>query len=325
MSEQIEKAVWAGSTKKDLYDKYNALVDQYNSRELPSTEVAAKKREVETTIATANSIVKDMGNIEASVQKAIATLVSLSDQYQNINAAIAAKNGELKDILGFEVEANSTIALITAKDELVAEKEAEAKNVVANAKQEATEIISAANSESSRIKQEQDRQQAEWTYDFERSKKHQNDELTDQLNIRIKDVDERIRSVELREKDVTEREKGVDALELKITELEELKAGEIAEAVEAAKAEAKRSFDTSKSFSDRAHAQDLEMKDVKINALEEKVAELTKQLSEANGIISQANASVADMAKSALSAQADRETVAKLSEIVAQNSGNQKR
>ena len=57
-----------------------------------------------------------------------------------------------------------------------------------------------------------------------------------------------------------------------------------------------------------------------METLYDKVTDLTSQLTRANEMIAGANDQVADMAKSALQAQADAATVSKVSEIAAGSS-----
>ena len=88
---------------------------------------------------------------------------------------------------------------------MLAEKSAEALTIIATAKSEAKDIISASNQEASDMKASQAKSKSEWEYDFARDKKAASDELTDELNVRIKAVDQRVA-------DVSAREDAADAL-----------------------------------------------------------------------------------------------------------------
>jgi len=320
MSEQtpkIEKAEWIGASKKSLFDKFNKLVDTINSETVTSTADVISKREDATTVASANSIVSDIAGIRTSAESAMDAIVVMSDQYQNLNAAITSKRKELKDILGFEVEANSTIALVTAKDAILVEKTAEAATIIANAKAEAKDIISAANQEASQMKAEQERKSEEWDYKFKRSSQESEDTLQDTLDGRIKAVDLRVSEVAAREDVADTKDTLIESLQEELVEVNASIVEQIATAIESEKTSIAKSAAVSKGFSDRAHKQDLEMKDLAISGLESKVSDISGQLSKSTELVATANASVSTMAVAALTAQGDAQTIAKVAEVAA--------
>ena len=91
----------------------------------------------------------------------------------------------------------------------------------------------------------------------------------------------------------------------------------IATAVEEATAKLEKSHAIAKSYMSKEHAADMKIAEAKAESLTEKVTDLSTQLTKANDMIAGANNQVADMAKSALQAQADAATVSKVSEIAA--------
>jgi hypothetical protein len=311
------KAEWVGASKKSLFDLHNTLIAKLNSESITTTSDVAATKATEINITSANSIAGDMDGIRSSVQNTMDAIAVMSEQYSSLNVSITAKRTELKDILGFEVEANSAIALVTAKDAMLAEKAAEAVTIIATAKSEAKDIVSAASQEASDMKATQAKSKAEWEYDFARSSKASKDELQDTLDLRIKAVDERVAEVSAREDVADARDERIATLEDQLATLEESIVERIAAAIDAEKASIAKSAATAKSFSDRAHTQDLAMKDVTIDGLTEKVTDISSQLTKSTELISKANDSVADMARAALTSQGDANTIAKVAEVAA--------
>ncbi len=312
------------NTKAEILEAYNKLEVQIANAKVATTQQVVATKAKDVAVTAAKQTTSTIASIEATAMDSIKHLLGLTEQCNELDAAIVIKKQEIKDIHDFEYNANSCATIVAAQNELVATKQSEAVSIVANAKTEATDIISEANTKASEIKQSQTRKQAEWDYDFKRNCQIASDNFQDGLDIRE-------RELATKEDAVSLREDTADALETKVlsltSELEEFKSAQsevVATAVESIKEDIAKSSAISKGFSDRAHKQDLAMKDIEISTLTDKVNDLTSQLGKSTELVANANASVADMAKSALTAAADKQTVAELTNIVASAGQNKK-
>ena len=317
MSEATAPVSFVGSTKSEIWKAYQELLKSKNSQTVQTTTEVASTKVKTATVSSADTIVTKMATIQDDIASSIAILVSLAGQYQTVTDAIAVKQAELKDIHDFEVEANSTISLIAAKNQLLADKTAEADTIIKNARQQATDLISAANDQVTLIKLEQKRKNDEYAYEFTRKQKSDLDTLKDKIDAEIKSVDARIAAV-------LEREKLADEKDAKITELTkrvEIIEGEtltkISQAIEDAKKKADTSAAIARSYLEKEHKAETSIKDAKIESLAEKVADLQSQITKSTELVASANRNVSEMAMSALKAQGDSATIAKVSEIAA--------
>jgi len=313
-----EKAVsFVGSTKSEIWKAYQAELKNKNNQTVQTTTEVASAKVKTATISEAETIVSKMANIQDEIASSIAILVMLGTQYTTVTEAISVKQTELKDIHDFEVEANSTISLIATKNQLLADKTSEADTIIKNARQQATDIITAAHTESTGIKLENDRKKSEYEYEFKRKEKADLDALQDKLDVRTKAVNDR-------EKELIERERIANERDAKIVELTkalEFKESEtlakVNQAIEDAKKKAETSAAIARNYLEKEHKAETSIKDAKIESLAEKVHDLQEQITKSTELVASANRNVSEMAMSALKAQADSATVAKVSEIAA--------
>jgi len=308
---------FVGSTKSEIWKAYQELLKSNNSQTIQTTTEVASTKVKTATVSAANTIVTKMTTIQDDIASSIAILVNLADQYQTVTDAIAVKQAELKDIHNFEIEANSTISLIAAKNQLLADKTTEADTIIKNARQQATEIISAANDQIATIKLEQKRKNDEYAYEFARKSKADQDALQDTLNIKIKDVENRIVIVAEREKMVNDKDAKIAELTAILESKDSAIAAQISAAVETAQKKEATSNAIARSYLEKEHKAETSIKDAKIESLTEKVIDLQEQIAKSAELVAAANKNVSEMAMSALKSQGDSATIAKVSEIAA--------
>ena len=314
-------------SKSDIWAKLKevkAQLDASPKSPVTTTEVAETTK-VTKAVAVASSVSVDV--VEKAVTELVSKFAETKDQYTSIVTAIDAKKKELKDILDLEVEANTLVAIVATKEQLVAKKDAEATALIESAKERATEIadeIKARRAEAdeairvaiANAKQAREREQEEYVYNFTRKKKAELDAHNDDIASKNKVLDDR-------EASIVTREATVKALDTEIAELKATMDAKIAKA----EAEAKKSAESSANFAKlmivKEHEASVSIKDARIATLEEKVAELTAQLNKAQDQVVAAHGKVTDMAQSAFQAQGDAATITRVSEL-AVSSGNKK-
>lgn len=313
-------------SKSEIWAELKAVKAQLDATPkapVTTTEVAETTK-VTKAVAVASSVSVDV--VEKAVSELVAKVAETKDQYSSIVTAIDAKKAELKDILDIEVAANTLVALITTKDQLVAKKDAEAEALIENAKARALEIAEEAKArrneadEYIRVTNEnaklaRARELEEYEYNFARTKKTTIDAHNDAINAKNKVLDEREASIAV-------RESTVKALDTEIAELKSLMDVRVAKA----EAEAKKSAEASANFAKlmlvKEHEASTSIKDARIATLEEKVAELTAQLNKAQDQVVSAHEKVTEMAKGAFQAQGDSATITRVAEMAV--SGNKK-
>ncbi len=295
-----------------------------------STVQAATTAKVTKAVNTANKI--DVNDIETSVNALIAKIGDAKEQYTDLTTAIEAKTQELKDIHSLEVEANTLVAVVATKNQLVADKEAKAVEIIADADDRAKAIIADANdkaqtvrdgitAERAQTKQDNERAEEEYAYNFKRKKQAETDALQDTLDEKVKVIVEREEAVALREEAADDKDAEIDNL------TNEIEVGKITlntlieEAVAKAKKGAETSANIAKSMDKKAHEAEMTIKDARIDTLEEKVNDLIEQLNIANTAVADAQEKVTTIATNALDNQKNADTVTRIAELNATGNG----
>ncbi len=323
---ELKSKVGKSATK--IWDAYQEALEELKAKEGPvlSTLAVAKKEKTSKALKTASNI--DVENIGAAVQGLVDNISSAKEEYEDLQTAISAKRAELMDVHRLEAEANSLVAIAVAKDELVARKEEEAKTIILKAEERAAILVDTAKENSTNIAEEaannrtatkmiQARQEEEWNYTFGRSTRQQEDLLQDDLNLKIKKVEERQELVSDREKDIDTLDVRIETLEALLQAEKDFTANKILDAIEKTKKGAAQSAAISKAMDDKGHKAEVSIATARIETLTEPVTDLHDRLETANDNVLRANDKVASMAQSALKAGADAATVARVSEIAA--------
>ena len=314
-------------SKSDIWAELKAVKAQLDAAPkapVTTTEVAETTK-VSKAVAVASAVSVDV--VEQAVTALVSKVAEAKDQYNSIVTAIDAKKVELKDILDIEVEANTLVAIVATKEQLVAKKDAEAIALIESAKERAIEIadeIKARRAEAEEsirsinatAKQAREREQEEYTYNFARTKKSQIDAHNDEINAKNKVLDER-------EASIASREATVKVLDAEILDLKSMMDVRVAKAEAEAKKSAESSANLVKLMVIKEHEAQVSIKDARIATLEEKVTELMAQLTKAQDQVIAAHGKVTDMAQSAFQAQGDAATITRVSEL-AVSSGNKK-
>lgn len=315
-------------TKNDIWKAYKEVKAELDAQEsAPKTTVdVAQAAKVSSAIKTASTIKVDA--VEKSVMDLLAKISGGKSQYNEIVTAIDTKKGELKDILGLEAEANSLVAIVATKDKLVADKTAEAKEIITIAEDKASTVVTEAltrqkdvNEEIRQTKlaitKERNRDEEEYNYSLDRKKKSDTDALQDVLDAKVKVIVDREKAVQLREDDIEELEETVTKLENNIEILNGSIDDKVNEAVAKAKKGAETSANIAKAMDKKGWEATISIKDARITTLEEKVDDLSVQVENAHNAVADAQDKVSNIATSALQAQADAATVTEVSKIAA--------
>lgn len=322
-----------GVKRTDLWEKYKELLKEFQEKEQSgalTTTAAAQQQKISQAIQTADGVNVDA--LESRITGLLSGFNTAKAEYDQLLEAIEAKKKELKEVHQLEVAANSLVAVVTAKDELVAEREQQAAQVLTDAKEKAEELLAQAREQVKQLKetaaqekreqvQANEREQEQWEYDFAVSKRNREGELQEALTARLKEMQNK-------EIAVAEREAQADAKDNEIaqlkTNIEQLQAGEQARidaAVEKAKKGMEQSYNISKAMDKKSHEAEMSIATARIETLTQQAADLNNRLERAQTAVELANTKVAEMAAKALQAGADKATIAEISKTMAGASG----
>ena len=322
-----------GKKNSELWEAYQEVLAELMAKEeVPSTEAVAQAKKLGEAIKVANNV--DVEAIIANLDGLTKGLQDAKGVFTNLNTAIDSKKAELKEVHDLEAETNSLVAIVAAKDKLVAEKKTLAEEILQQAKERAEEIEKEAEEAASRLEEEladkeresekqRQRVQAEWEYAFERACQKKQDDFKDDLRAQAKVLEER-------EAVVSEREANAEKLNATVKELEKKieidKANEQARintAIESAVAKAKEKAEDEKSMVIKGYEAKLTIANSRIEDQNGFIAELRQRLDKAEAMVASANDKVTAIATGALKAGADAATITKISEIAA--GGGQKK
>lgn len=281
----------AKSTKAEIMEAYMAQKKQLDKLMAAKDDPVAQEK-VRKQEATLNSA--------AEIASAGILNDTIVRQYNDICEAVEVKEAELENLYNIEVELNSLVALINAHkdkahelDEQYEQSKAEAEKNLLDKKAAIEEEIDALNKEKAetlgtirkeaadlkaQLKQERQREEEEYTYNRDRTRKIAEDKWADEEAEKRKELKVWNDSIEERELAVIEQENHINELEQKVSEIDSLIASATTEGYEKGKADAGKSW----GFEKRAIEQKNEYEQ---KALHDKVERLESDLSEAKNTI----------------------------------------
>lgn len=242
------------STKAEIMEAYKAAKAKLDAQaQLTDDPVKAAMVEKETaTLASADDIVtQDILN------------PNIVAKYNDLKDAISIKQGELKNLYNLDAEANSFVAMVNAYkakeielkekyDEKVKElnnnhdvKAAELNDDINNLKQEKNDILNSIKKESDELKaalrKEREREEEEYDYNINRNRKAADDDWTDKVTKREKELNERIAAVRADEAEIAEKTAYIEDLEKKVKEIPQMLQEATEEGIKKGKADAAKS------------------------------------------------------------------------------------
>ena len=323
-----------GVSKNKLWEYYKEYRDLIASSDSPAnTKALEEKQKVANALAIADGL--DVDAMEGALSSVVTTLRDSKKKLEGLNGAIEEKQKQLKDVHGFEATANSTVALMKAKEQAIKEAEEQAKqrldeahtiaaDIINRAKEKQEEIDRAVREQKTAAAKEQQRAREEWEYSFAREKQAKTDEVTDALNEKIKKIKDREEEVSERETEHEELLASIRKLGETIESNEEEAEARIAEAVEAAKAQEKRSYGFEVSILKKDHEGKMNTANSEKVALERALELAERRIATLEAQIGDANERVTTIATAAMRAGADAATITEVAKTVAGASGNRK-
>lgn len=314
-------------TKQNILKAYKAHLDEINER-MPatvSTVESANKKKVTEALTTAKLVkpqdietqaLELQKGVIAQIREVVDGLAERKAKFDELDAAITAKNKELKEVFEIEREANALSALLEAQkasrekaqeevEEMLTSAREEAANILEQARQDADEIETKMLEKKHETEKAHERAEEEYNYSFERIKAKKMDDMNDELAQMSKSLDSREEEISQREIKMNELEALVDKLtnDLAITK------ASIDDQIKAAKETATKSAEKSAAISANIvkskHESELQIKDHQINSLQATVSQMREDISRLTSDLDRANSKVQAVAMQALQSQAE--------------------
>jgi hypothetical protein len=316
-----------GKKNTQIWEAYQEALKELQEKEsvASTTEVAAAQRR-QAAIKVAEGL--DVDKMTSALEDLALGTAEAIKQFQELNSAIDEKKEELKTVHELEYKANASVALIAAKDKLVKDREEQAESIISEAVETRDRILADAGADAKAIDDAAAHRKAEfeetakrateqWAYDFARKKRIDLDSIQDDIDAKMKLLNER-------EAYITDREQTIQNLDTKIIGLEtqlDAKEAAIETRIEAAVKEAvdraNKSGAIAKTMAEKELRGEMAVLQAKNESLEGIAQDLRDRLARAEKRTEDASARVTTIATAALKADADAATVAEVSKIAA--------
>jgi len=190
-----------GKKNTQIWEAYQEVLKELQEKEAvaSTTEVSAAKRR-EGAIKIAEGL--DANKMTSALEDlALGTAEAIS-QFAELNVAIEEKKDELRKVHKLEYDANAAVALAAAKDKLVKDREEQAERIISEAEEKRDHILAdaaldakaiddAAAQRKAEFEQTTKRATEQWAYEFARKKRHDLDTIQDEIDAKMKLLNER--------------------------------------------------------------------------------------------------------------------------------------
>jgi len=214
------------NTKKELLEgiaeltrKFENLIEGNQSPEslIQMTGKDELKVQAEMIVACPTDVVSIL------FAKALDNLKEAISTYSDLKDAIKTADEELLDYYGIKREANTLLAILEAKKDAIATLETEKSEKASIWEEKITELAKKFSEESKQLNEKREREEEQYTYDFDRKKKMCEDKLTDELRKKEKEFEQEIEELK---KDIEDKEEGLnkreESLEIREEKLESM-------------------------------------------------------------------------------------------------------
>jgi len=320
-----------GKKNTQIWEAYQEVLKELQEKEAvaSTTEVSAAKRR-EGAIKIAEGL--DANKMTSALEDlALGTAEAIS-QFAELNVAIEEKKDELRKVHKLEYDANAAVALAAAKDKLVKDREEQAERIISEAEEKRDHILAdaaldakaiddAAAQRKAEFEQTTKRATEQWAYEFARKKRHDLDTIQDEIDAKMKLLNERELYIAGREETIKELDTRIIGLETQLADKEKSIQATVDAAVKEAVDRANKSGAIAKTMAEKELRGEMAVLQSRNESLQSLVDDLRERLTRAEDQVQAANGRVTEIATSAFKRDADAATVAKVSEIAA---GSQK-
>lgn len=345
------------STKEELLEAYKSVAKQLKAKEeaqLNPEKVKTQRRKAEvvekTRSLTVDGVTKSIETVRNRTQSILAEIeqevTTQLGELATVQEALAARQVELQDIYGIEVEASGLAALVEAQkerrsqfDKELADRRVQFESDMANTRKaweiDRTEYMRTLTLRNEQDKVVRDRELETSKYTFERDQKAKYDKLTDELATRTKafeaDMEQRMKvyagQVELlqkREAMQKELETTVSTLQAAQTALQASIETKVATAAAAGKNSAQVGFGIEVNAIKKSYEADITVLKGQVTGLTAQVDEYRAANVALTNKLEAAYAKVQSVAEKALESQGSRQALAEVQRAVETGSSSKR-
>lgn len=296
---EIQKDISIKSTKKEIFDAYEAVLEQFSQRikhytasenaenkEIKSGDILKLEEKIKqkTEELEMEKAINDISNLKIGIQ---ASLNKLSDKLaeeikklENIKRLIKTENQNLEDIYKIKNEVNLLLELIEFREQKKSEFEKEVR-----------EDEEKLNTEIEQRKRKWLREQDEYEYNLKIDRKKETDDYEFKKQIKEREWGEktavREKELKLRETKVLEQENEIKELKTRIESFPKILETKIDEAKKQAAEEARREMKITNDLTGKEIQKEKAISELKISSLEDVIK---KQIAQIQSLESQLNA-----------------------------------
>jgi len=318
----MAKQVSLTSTKKELLDAYNKMVEQAAKTDAEPTQqqlISKKEKTVEEVSGlSTESIIKNIAGLKTSITQALDMLetqmVGSYKELRKLQDTIQIEKDNLKELYDITANAHSLSALITAQKERkeVFDKEMENSKLMWENEKKLHE--KEAKEFKDLLVKDRKREEEEYSYDLKLKRKKDEDAYNDKKNQLEKDLTAKKinfdKEISDRELKIKESETELAELRKKSSEFPKLLDSEISKAVKQAEDRLKHQFEFEKQLSGAKTTGETTLKDQTIESLKEKIKDQEVMIKQLTQKVNVSEESVKQIALKALDSPAKEKIVA---------------
>lgn len=318
----MAKQVSLTSTKKELLDAYNQMVEQVAKTDAEPTQqqlISKKEKAVEDVrgIST-ESIIKNIAGLKTSITQALEMLetqmVGSYKELRKLQDTIQIENDNLKELYDITANAHSLSALIAAQKEKKEVFDKEMENTRLTWQNEKKLYEKEAKELTELLVKDRKREEEEYSYDLKLKRKKEEDAYLEKKNQLEKELAAKKVAFE---KEISERETKVKESETELAELRKKDSGfpkfletEISKAVKLAEDKIKQQFDFEKQLSGAKMSGETTLRDQTIESLKEKIKDQEVMIKQLTQKVNVSEESVKQIALKALDSPGKEKIVA---------------
>jgi hypothetical protein len=318
----MAKQVSLTSTKKELLDAYNKMVEQATKTDTEPTQqqlISKKEKAVEELKGmSSESIIKNIAGLKTSITQSLDMLetqmVGSYKELRKLQDTIQVENDNLKELYDITANAHSLSALITAQKERKENFDKEMENTRLLWENEKKHHEKEAKEFKELQVKDRKREEEEYLYDLKLKRKKEEDTFNDRKNQLEKELAAKKTTFEKeisdRELKIKESETELAELRKKSSEFPKLLESEISKAVKQAEEKLKQQFDFEKQLSGTKMTGETILKDQTIESLKEKIKDQEVMIKQLSQKVNVSEESVKQIALKALDSSSKEKIVA---------------
>lgn len=327
----MAKPVTEKSTKQEIFEAYQLALSELEAKSATKFDpiVQAEQKKASETISKVEST--NVSSYQSMVNGLSKTLATISENlaiYESIKSAIELKKSELKEMFDIEKAAYTLSALINSQTELkekftleMENKKAELDQLVKSANEEMKVLKEKTLAEVKKIdedaKKARKQEEETYTYDTMRKRKIETDKFNDDLAVKTKDYEAKLKELVAREANIKQLESTIESLK-----------ADMAKSIDKATKEATDSANKSSQFKinmlEKTHEGEVALLNSKIETLTQALTDTKQANATLTTKLDEAYAKIESMAKATIDGAGSKDMIATLKTALSEKGTNSK-